>query len=66
VADRGESPFVDTLFHALPPRTSRVVESTAMRAGAAAFGSRPDVTPRFVRWLGETFSAKPIRRETPR
>ena len=62
VPGREETVFVDTLFHSVPQRTSRLVESPAFSSGAAAFGSRPDVTPRFVRWLGETFSARPSRR----
>jgi hypothetical protein len=61
-----EAAFADTLLHTFPPKTSRLVESTALGSGAGAFGSRPDVTPRFVRWLDETFSAKPQRRVTPR
>ncbi len=66
VPGRGEATFVDLLFHRLPEGKSRLVESTAMDGGAAAFGSRPDVTPRFVRWLDETFSAGSGRRAPPR
>lgn len=61
-----EAMFADTLFHTFPPKLSRLVESTALSSGAAAFGSRPDVTPRFVRWLGETLGAKPVKRVIPR
>jgi alpha-beta hydrolase superfamily lysophospholipase len=62
---RSEAAFNDVLFHALPQRTSRIVESTAPQPGAAAFGSRPDVTPRFVRWLAEAYAAKSSSRATP-
>jgi hypothetical protein len=66
VPGRGESAFADTLFHTFPEKTSRIVESTALGLGASAFGSRPDVTPRFVRWLAETYAVKPVKRATPR
>jgi len=67
VQARTETAFADTLFHTFPPRTSRMDDSPALQSGARAFGSRPDVTTRFVRWLGETYAgpAKP-RRATPR
>jgi alpha-beta hydrolase superfamily lysophospholipase len=63
VQARGETVFADTLLHTFAPRTSRMEDSPALQPGARAFGSRPDVTPRFVRWVAEVFSApaKPRR-----
>ena len=66
VPGRSESAFADTLFRACPTRTSRYADSIALGSGAAAFGSRPDVTPRFVRWLAETYATKPSKRVIPR
>ncbi len=66
VPGRSESAFADTLFRACPPRASRYADSIALGSGAAAFGSRPEVTPRFVRWLAETYATKPARRVIPR
>jgi dienelactone hydrolase len=66
VVGRSETAFDDTLFHTLPQGPSRIVESAALRGGAEAFGSRPDITPRFVRWLDEAFTSQAARRGTPR
>lgn len=65
VPGRSESAFADTLFRACPVRTSRYADSIALGSGAAAFGSRPDVTPRFIRWLGETYATRAPKRATP-
>ena len=66
IPGRSEITFADQLFHAGPERTSRLDDSVALGSGAAAFGSRPMVTPRFVRWLDETFAGRPVRRVIPR
>ena len=66
VGARGEGAFVDTLSRTFPQGVSRLVEAVAFVPGAAAFGSRPGVTQRFVHWVGDTFSARPVRRATPR
>jgi hypothetical protein len=49
---RAETTFADTLFHVAPQKNSRLLESQALQAGGAAFGSSPEVTPAFIQWLG--------------
>jgi hypothetical protein len=66
VPGRSEAAFADTLLRTFPAKTSRLVDAVALQAGAAAFGSRPGITARFIRWIDETLKARPARRVIPR
>lgn len=62
---RGETVFADTLIGVAPARGSRLLETQALKPGGAAFGSSPELTPAFIRWLGGAKATTRTRGATP-
>src|SRR5262249_44256703 len=66
VQGRAKMPSADALLHAGDEPSSRLIETTAIPAGARAFGSSPGITTRLVRWIDGTLPVRGGRPPAPR